>query len=59
MPSDKDRLYVALYVRGGAPTMPKMEDMYDFVNNHPLPMISNGHKCPRMFYAPSNFEIRH
>ncbi|KAH9863394.1 hypothetical protein IAQ61_009671 [Plenodomus lingam] len=28
MPSDKDRLYVALYVRGGAPKMPGKEDTY-------------------------------
>ncbi|KAI9896018.1 hypothetical protein N3K66_009087 [Trichothecium roseum] len=28
MPSDKDRLYVALYARGGAPTMPELEDTY-------------------------------
>ncbi|KAK9445201.1 hypothetical protein VB005_00309 [Metarhizium brunneum] len=28
MPSDKDRLYVALYARGGAPTMPGLEDTY-------------------------------
>ncbi|OJZ82151.1 hypothetical protein ASPFODRAFT_64201 [Aspergillus luchuensis CBS 106.47] len=28
MPSDKDRLYVALYARGGAPTMPGKEDTY-------------------------------
>jgi hypothetical protein len=26
MPSNKDRLYVALYARGGAPTMPGKED---------------------------------
>lgn len=26
MPSDKDRLYVALYARGGAPVMPGLED---------------------------------
>ncbi|KAH7305035.1 hypothetical protein B0I35DRAFT_147894 [Stachybotrys elegans] len=28
MPSDKDRLYIALYVRGGAPKMPGLEDTY-------------------------------
>ncbi|PYI06130.1 hypothetical protein BO78DRAFT_461497 [Aspergillus sclerotiicarbonarius CBS 121057] len=28
MPSNKDRLYVALYARGGAPTMPGKEDTY-------------------------------
>ncbi|KAK0390716.1 hypothetical protein NLU13_0219 [Sarocladium strictum] len=28
MPSDKDRLYVALYARGGKPTMPGLEDTY-------------------------------
>ncbi|KAG9253201.1 uncharacterized protein F5Z01DRAFT_637460 [Emericellopsis atlantica] len=28
MPSDKDRLYVALYAHGGAPTMPGLEDTY-------------------------------
>ncbi|KAF5560245.1 hypothetical protein FPHYL_6758 [Fusarium phyllophilum] len=28
MPSDKDRLYVALYARGGAPVMPGLEDTY-------------------------------
>ncbi|OHE90607.1 hypothetical protein CORC01_14091 [Colletotrichum orchidophilum] len=28
MPSEKDRLYVALYARGGAPTMPGLEDTY-------------------------------
>ncbi|PKY05712.1 hypothetical protein P168DRAFT_129649 [Aspergillus campestris IBT 28561] len=28
MPSNKDRLYVALYVRGGAPAMPDKEDTY-------------------------------
>ncbi|KJZ71011.1 hypothetical protein HIM_09590 [Hirsutella minnesotensis 3608] len=28
MPSGKDRLYVALYARGGAPTMPGLEDTY-------------------------------
>ncbi|KAF2875932.1 hypothetical protein BDV95DRAFT_485478 [Massariosphaeria phaeospora] len=28
MPSSKDRLYVALYARGGAPTMPGKEDTY-------------------------------
>lgn len=26
MPSNKDRLYVALYARGGEPKMPKKED---------------------------------
>lgn len=26
MPSEKDRLYVALYARGVAPTMPGLED---------------------------------
>ncbi|KAH7012751.1 uncharacterized protein B0I36DRAFT_206273, partial [Microdochium trichocladiopsis] len=28
MPSEKDRLYVALYARGGNPTMPGLEDKY-------------------------------
>ncbi|RKF78050.1 hypothetical protein GcM1_214018 [Golovinomyces cichoracearum] len=28
MPIDKDRLYIALYARGGAPTMINKEDMY-------------------------------
>ncbi|KAI0426084.1 hypothetical protein F5Y09DRAFT_334430 [Xylaria sp. FL1042] len=28
MPSEKDRLYVALYARGGVPTMPGLEDTY-------------------------------
>ncbi|RYP06845.1 hypothetical protein DL764_002893 [Monosporascus ibericus] len=28
MPSDKDRLYIALYARGGAPRMPGREDSY-------------------------------
>ncbi|GAB0137719.1 hypothetical protein EsDP_00005975 [Epichloe bromicola] len=28
MPSDKDRLYVALHARGGAPVMPGLEDTY-------------------------------
>ncbi|QPH02856.1 hypothetical protein C2857_007074 [Epichloe festucae Fl1] len=28
MPSDKHRLYVALYARGGAPVMPGLEDTY-------------------------------
>ncbi|RAK96309.1 uncharacterized protein BO80DRAFT_229635 [Aspergillus ibericus CBS 121593] len=28
MPSNKDRLYVVLYARGGAPTMPGKEDTY-------------------------------
>ncbi|KAF1363369.1 hypothetical protein EJ07DRAFT_103853 [Lizonia empirigonia] len=28
MPSNKDRLYIALYARGGAPTMPDKEDTY-------------------------------
>ncbi|KXJ84944.1 hypothetical protein Micbo1qcDRAFT_186820 [Microdochium bolleyi] len=28
MPSGKDRLYVALYARGGDPTMPGLEDKY-------------------------------
>ncbi|KAH3258052.1 hypothetical protein KXW31_002459 [Aspergillus fumigatus] len=28
MPSNKDRLYVALYARGGNPTMPGKEDTY-------------------------------
>ncbi|KAJ5958203.1 uncharacterized protein N7479_005353, partial [Penicillium vulpinum] len=28
IPSDKDRLYVALYARGGAPTVPGKEDTY-------------------------------
>ncbi|KAL0929465.1 uncharacterized protein CTRU02_215631 [Colletotrichum truncatum] len=28
MPSDKDRLYVALYARGGQPKMPGLEDTY-------------------------------
>ncbi|KAM4057183.1 hypothetical protein HRG_004024 [Hirsutella rhossiliensis] len=28
MPSDKDRLYVALFARGGAPKMPGLEDTY-------------------------------
>ncbi|KAK2811586.1 hypothetical protein FQN50_001928 [Emmonsiellopsis sp. PD_5] len=28
MPSNKDRLYVALYARGGSPTMPEKEDTY-------------------------------
>ncbi|KAK0367619.1 hypothetical protein CLIM01_15024 [Colletotrichum limetticola] len=28
MPSDKDRLYIALYARGGAPKMPGLEDTY-------------------------------
>ncbi|MCJ1335945.1 hypothetical protein MMC09_001219 [Bachmanniomyces sp. S44760] len=28
MPSDKGRLYVALYARGGKPTMPGSEDTY-------------------------------
>ncbi|KAK6825583.1 hypothetical protein PG987_013077 [Apiospora arundinis] len=28
MPSDKDRLYIALYARGGVPTMPGLEDTY-------------------------------
>lgn len=28
MPSNKDRLYVALFARGGAPKMPGLEDTY-------------------------------
>ncbi|KAM4054575.1 hypothetical protein HRG_005411 [Hirsutella rhossiliensis] len=28
MPSEKDRLYIALYARGGAPTMAGLEDTY-------------------------------
>ncbi|KAF2124399.1 hypothetical protein P153DRAFT_361116 [Dothidotthia symphoricarpi CBS 119687] len=28
MPSNKDRLYITLYARGGAPTMPNKEDTY-------------------------------
>jgi hypothetical protein len=28
MPSDKDRLYVTLYARGGAPKMPGLEDTH-------------------------------
>lgn len=28
MPSNKDRLYVALYARGGSATMPDGEDKY-------------------------------
>ncbi|KAL4768261.1 hypothetical protein BDW60DRAFT_219871 [Aspergillus nidulans var. acristatus] len=39
MPSNKDRLYVALYARGGNPTMPGKEDTYHWAL---LPRLGGG-----------------
>jgi hypothetical protein len=42
MPSNKDRLYIALHVRGGAPIMLEKEDKYVQSNHHP-PLLTRGH----------------
>jgi hypothetical protein len=42
MPSNKDRLYIALHVRGGAPIMLEKEDTYVRSNYHP-PLLTRGH----------------
>ncbi|KAK3352226.1 hypothetical protein B0T25DRAFT_455583 [Lasiosphaeria hispida] len=56
MPSDKARLYVALYGRGGAPVMPGLEDTYHWaliVGPKTESNASRGHR----FHAKEKFHV--
>ena len=44
MAPNKDRVYIALYVRGGAPEMPGREDMYVMIIGLPYIAGSRGHR---------------
>lgn len=51
MPSDKDRLYVVLHTRGGAPKMPGKEDTYVFLNHYPNNVVTGVSSANRYHWS--------